>query len=556
MRCTVPLIPLIAVLAAEAIQGSEPALIPQPLAVTPVTGSPVALVEGLPVAVIGADAALADDLCARCAAELHVHLARAPSASDSGIVLRIDPALQASGAAWAAEEAYALTSGGRQITISARTPHGLFNGMQTLLQLIVRDTAGGFQVPALEVRDAPRFHWRGLMLDCGRHFFTVAEVCRFIDQMASYKFNTFHWHLTEDQGWRIEVPGYPKLTSVGAWRAESPRMGEAGKGDGVPYGGFYTQEDIRTVVQHASARFITVIPELEMQGHSSAAIASYPELGNFDIPGWTTPVVATRFGVNRHTLAPREETFHMIAAVFDAVLPLFPGAYVHIGGDESPITEWHASPFAQQVMQEHHLADEHQLQSWFIQRVEQLLTQRGKRLIGWDEIQEGGLSPTATMMVWRNWKWATAALAHGNDVVMSPTTHTYFDYSQGPHPDSPLFQTIGGNLPLEKVYTFEPIPEGTASERIMQVLGCQGQLWSEYIWSMPKLEYMAWPRACALAEVAWSAPAARAWPSFTQRLAGQAPLLERMGIDYRTNDGSPALPERSLALTPHAPASR
>jgi hexosaminidase len=246
----------------------------------------------------------------------------------------------------------------------------------------------------------------------------------------------------------------------------------------------------------------------------------------------------------------------MIAAVFDAVLPLFPGAYVHIGGDESPITEWHASPFAQQVMQEHHLADEHQLQSWFIQRVEQLLTQRGKRLIGWDEIQEGGLSPTATMMVWRNWKWATAALAHGNDVVMSPTTHTYFDYSQGPHPDSPLFQTIGGNLPLEKVYTFEPIPEGTASERIMQVLGCQGQLWSEYIWSMPKLEYMAWPRACALAEVAWSAPAARAWPSFTQRLAGQAPLLERMGIDYRTNDGSPALPERSLALTPHAPASR
>jgi hexosaminidase len=188
-------------------------------------------------------------------------------------------------------------------------------------------------------------------------------------------------------------------------------MGEAGKGDGVPYGGFYTQEDIRTVVQHASARFITVIPELEMPGHSSAAIASYPELGNFDIPGWTTPVVATRFGVNRHTLAPREETFHMIAAVFDAVLPLFPGAYVHIGGDESPITEWHASPFAQQVMQEHHLADEHQLQSWFIQRVEQLLTQRGKRLIGWDEIQEGGLSPTATMMVWRNWKWATAALA-------------------------------------------------------------------------------------------------------------------------------------------------
>jgi hexosaminidase len=550
--------PLLALLLLPlALSAAEPSLIPRPVALVEGLGAPVAVVAGTAVHVAGAGLeGLVAQLIDRVARDCSLRLTPAPGRDGPGIALLLDPASAVSGPDWAAAEGYSLVSGDGRIAITARSPHGLFNGVQTLLQMMTNVGAGGWHVPAVTVTDSPRFRWRGLMLDCGRHFFSVAEVCRFIDEMASYKFNTFHWHLTEDQGWRIAVSAYPKLTSVGAWRTESPRMGDAKTGDGTRYGGFYSTDDIRAVVAYAQERFITIIPEFEMPGHSSAAIASYPELGNTDIPGWTTPPVATRWGVIPHTLAPREETFRFINTVFDEVLPLFPGAYVHIGGDESPKTEWQASPFAQQVMKDHQLPDEHHLQSWFIQRVEQLLTVHGKRLIGWDEIQEGGLSPTATMMVWRKWSWATAALEHGNDIVMAPTSHTYFDYNPGPNPGGPTFQTINGQNPrgalaVEKVYSLEPIPEGTPPERWSQVLGCQGQLWSEYIWSLPKLEYMAWPRACALSEIAWSPRDGKDWASFSRRLAGQAPFLERMRINYRQEDGTPARPQESMALTPH-----
>ncbi len=552
------------------VAASEPALIPAPLQLTAGTAAGVACADGIRVQLVPPVGAPADAALTGVAERLGESLlqlagiraqiaavgAPAPDVHAPTIVLRLDGALALPGAAWAVEEGYRLVAGGERIELDARTPHGLFNGVQTLIQLLTATGEAHAQVPALTITDAPRFRWRGLMLDCGRHFFTVAEVCRFIDEMAIYKFNSFHWHLTEDQGWRIEVKAYPKLTSVGAWRAESPLMGDAKHGDGKPYGGFYTQDDIRQVVAHATARFITVVPEFEMPGHCTAAIASYPELGNRDVPGWSAPAVACRFGVISHTLAPREETFHFLEAVLTEVLPLFPGSYVHIGGDEAPKTEWHASPFVQQLMQEQHLADEHQVQSWFVKRIEAVLKAQGKRLIGWDEIQEGGLSPTATMMVWRNWKWATSALEQGNDIVMAPTTHTYFDFGQGANPGGATFQTIGGALALEKVYAFEPIPPGTAPERIPHVLGCQGQLWSEYIWSMPKLEYMAWPRACALSEVAWSAAEGKDWAAFSRRLAGQHALFERLRINLRRDDGSPAQAEQSMVLTAHEPPPR
>jgi len=469
-----------------------------------------------------------------------------------GIILGLDPSTPAEGPDWAAAEGYNLTSNGRCVTIVARTAHGLFNGAQTLAQLVTR-TDARWTVPSLIITDSPRFQWRGLMLDCARHFFSVAEVCRLIDQMALHKFNTFHWHLTDDQGWRVEVKRYPKLTEIGAWRAESPVMGDRKKGDGQPYGGFYTQADLRAVVAYAAARHITVVPEFEMPGHSTAAIAAYPELGNDDIPGWKPSSTHLRWGVDPRILAPKERTFEFIANVFDEILPIFPGAYVHIGGDEVPKDQWKSSPFAQKTIKENGLKDENELQSYFIRRVEKLLSQRGKRLIGWDEIQEGGLSPAATMMVWRNVKWAKLALAQGNSIVMADTAHTYLDYGQGATPGGPAFDVIGGKITVEQVYGLEPVPVGTEPERSAQVLGCQGQLWAEYIWSAGKLDYMAWPRACALAEVAWTPLKARDYAQFTRRLASHLSKLDAMKVNYRREDGSPAQPGQSMERTPRQP---
>ena len=543
--------------AAAAATGAEsPALIPRPARVTPGDGAAMPLTAATALHAAGAGAAVATwlhDELARTGADI---AAPDVGAGQDGITLRLDPGLAAAGPDWAQEEAYRLTIGGGRAVLTARSAEGLFRGATTLVQLATRDGAA-WRLPALAIDDQPRFRWRGLMLDCGRHFFTVAEVERFIDLLALHKLNRFHWHLTEDQGWRIEVKSAPRLTSVGAWRASSPLMGDAGKSDGQPYGGFYTQDDVRHVVAHAAARFVTVVPELEMPGHGCAAIAAYPELGNRDVPGWQDPQVGTHWGVFHHTLAPREETFAFIAKVFDEVLPLFPGAYVHIGGDEAPKDEWQRSPFAQAVIAEHDLKDAHGLQAWFIKRVEALLTARGKRLVGWDEMQEGGLSPTATMMVWRDWKWAKLALAAGNAVVMAPTSHTYFDYVQSGTPREPAFQCISGwkehGLDTARVLAFEPVPDGTPANQAAQVLGAQGQVWTEYIWSAGKVEYMTWPRACALAEVCWSPAEGRDWAEFQARLAQHAALLDREQVNYRKDDGSPARSVEAIAATPHAP---
>jgi len=471
------------------------------------------------------------------------------------ITLRLDPNMTVEGPGWRQNESYVLTSGSGHIEIAAHSPHGLFNGAQTLYQLLIQTPGGAWQVPAVKVIDQPRFRWRGMMLDVARHFFTTDEVRRFIDLMALHKYNIFHWHLTEDQGWRIEVKQYPKLTAVGAYRVTSPTMEDPNKQDGAPYGGFYTQDEIRAIVAYAADRFITVVPELEMPGHTTAVIASYPELGNTDIPHWAPPSVATTWGVIPNTLSPGEKTFQYLANIFDEVLPLFPGEYVHIGGDEAPKDQWKASPNAQAAMQVHHLKNEEELQSWFVQRIEKMLNQRGKRLVGWDEIQQGGLSPSATMMVWHDVTFAIPGLKQGNDVVMTPRPTLYFDQGQPQTPLTiPAFHFIGEKpVSMDQVYNYEPVPKDLPPDKIDHVLGAEGEVWTEYIWSQGKLEYMAWPRGCALSEVLWSPREGKDWNDYLQRLPLHEAFLDRFHVNYCRQDGNPAQPGQSMEPTSHSP---
>jgi len=441
-------------------------------------------------------------------------------------------------------EGYAIINEpGKDLIIEAATEAGAFYAFNTLDALTYQGSDGKAYVRPGLVLDRPRFAWRGVMLDEGRHFLGKEQVKRMLHLMSLYKLNVLHWHLTEDQGWRVEIKKYPKLTEVGARRDASPVMGDRKKSDGKPYGGFYTQEDLKEIVAYAAKFHITVVPEIDMPGHASAAIAAYPELGNTDIPGYA-PKVATSWGVKHYTLAPKEETFRFIDDVFAELCPIFPGAYFHVGGDEAPKDQWNKSAFAKGVMAREKLKDAHELQAYFIGRLEKMLQARGKKLIGWDEIQEGGLSKSATMMVWRDWKWAQLAAERGNPIVMAPTSHTYFDYGQGKRPADPRFDVIGGTLTVEKVYAFDPIPPKFTSEQRKLVLGCQAQLWSEYIYNGAKLEYMAFPRLMALAEVAWSDPAGRSWPEFQTRLGRDLEGLKGLKVNYRLPDGSPAVTDK------------
>lgn len=388
----------------------------------------------------------------------------------------------------------------------------------------------------------------GLMVDSCRHMMPVRDIKKVLDLMERYKFNTLHWHLTDDQGWRLPIAKYPRLTTVGGARAQSPVIGNRNKGDGIPYSGHYTADEIRDVVRYARDRGITVIPEVEMPGHASAAIAAYPELGNTDIPGYE-PRVQETWGVHSYTFSPTEKTFRFLEDVIDEICALFPDSpYIHIGGDEAPKNQWKQSPTAQRIMKDNGLANEHELQSYFIRRVEKMINNRGKRLIGWDEIQEGGLSPTATMMVWRSQMPHIAAqtLARGNDIVMTPNSHLYFDYDQGPgKPAAPEYETINNNqLTWQHVYRLEPVPQGTPREREKQVLGCQANIWTEYIPNLPKWEYHVFPRALALAEVAWTPQELKNEKDFRKRLDRQLPFLDARGVNYkRPDNGAPAQPE-------------
>jgi hexosaminidase len=449
------------------------------------------------------------------------------------IAFRLDPKL----ASKLGTEGYILHASGNQATIRAAKPNGLFYGFQTLRQMFgtqlygSRQTEAKLSVPAVEIEDYPRFSWRGAHMDVGRHYQPKEFILKFLDLMAMHKLNTFHWHLTEDQGWRIEIKRYPKLTKIGSKRQDTMLVYNPPKYSGIPHEGFYTQDEIREIVAYASARFITVVPEIEMPGHAQAAIAAYPELGNVD--GGVE--VLTKWGVSENVFNVKDSTIEFLQNVLKEVMTLFPSQFIHIGGDECPKAQWKTDAFAQAKMAKLGIKDEHALQSWFIQQMDQFLTAKGRRLIGWSEILEGGLAPGAALMVWLGNEGAMEAVSSGHDVVMAQTTHTYFDYYQAkdrskePH-------SIGGLLPLEKAYEYNPILPAMSTEQAKHVLGCQFQLWSEYIPNPSHMEYMAFPRACALAEVAWTPQEQRSFGDFKARLFEHVQRLEAMKVKYRKLD--------------------
>ncbi len=428
------------------------------------------------------------------------------------------------------KEGYLLKVEPSMIVITAAAPNGLFYGMQTLKQLLpVESTNGVLEVPVVDIKDQPRFAWRGNMLDCGRHFFPISFIKKYIDILAMYKLNTFHWHLTEDQGWRIEIKKYPLLTEISSWRDETVVGHNTDKYDGMGYGGFYTQDQAREIVKYAAERYINIVPEIEMPGHSSAALAAYPQLGCTGGPY----KVQERWGVFKDVYcAGKDETFEFLQNVLDEVMDIFPSPFIHIGGDECPKDSWKECPACQKRMKDNHLKDEHELQGWFITQMDHYLTSKGRRLIGWDEILEGGLAPQATVMSWRGTKGGIEAAKLHHDVVMSPTTNMYLDYYQSKDKDNEPF-AIGGFLPLEKVYDYEPVADELTQDEAKYILGVQSNLWTEYVTNTKKAEYMLLPRLEAEAEVGWTKKENKDFGNFEHRLDTDNLRLEKMGINFR-----------------------
>jgi hexosaminidase len=438
----------------------------------------------------------------------------------------------ASGMGWPGvlAEGYELYVRPRGIQVAAPAKAGIFYGLQTLGQLLLGSgSTTEWAVPAVEIEDVPRFAYRGMHLDVGRHFFPVSFIKRYIDLLAAYKMNVFHWHLTEDQGWRLEILGYPRLTEVGSCRAETmvEKNSDPYVGDGTEYCGFYTQNEAKEIVEYARERFITVMPEIEMPGHSVAALAAYPEFGCTPGPFQ----VATAWGVTRDIYCPKEETFAFLEGVLTEVMEIFPSPYIHIGADEAPKDAWEESELAQEVMRREGLADEEELQSWFIRRIEGFLSANGRRLMGWDEILEGGLAPNATVMSWRGEEGGIEAAREGHDVVMTPYSHVYLDYYQGDTLQEPL--AIGGYSPLDWVYAYEPVPAELSASEARHVLGAQGNVWTEYMKTTDHVEYMLLPRMLALSEVVWSPAAQRKWGHFAKRLTPHLARFDRWGVNYR-----------------------
>ena len=431
----------------------------------------------------------------------------------------------------APEEAYRLAVDAQGVRLESATGIGLGWAVQSLVQLLPSHATGGAELAAMIITDQPRFAWRGAMLDPSRHFLPVEEVLRYIDLLARHKLNRLHLHLSDDQGWRMEIRRYPRLTAIGAWRAETV-VGHISAAkphafDGTPHGGFYTQDDCRRIVAYGAARHVTVVPEIDLPGHMQAAIAAYPWLGN---DGKQCPVFPT-WGVNPHILNAEERTIRFLEDVLLEVMAVFPSPWIHVGGDEAVKDEWKASPRIQERIRELGCGDEHGLQSYIIGRMDALLSAHGRRLLGWDEILEGGLSPNATVVSWRGVKGGIEAAKLGHDVIMAPGTHTYLDhYQHADHACQSL--SIGGLLPLEKVYAFEPIPPELTADEARHVLGGQGQLWSEYICNREQLDSKAFPRLCALAEVLWSPKELRDWPGFQHRLAVHVQRLEALGVSW------------------------
>jgi hexosaminidase len=431
-------------------------------------------------------------------------------------------------------EGYIIKSNRKGILISADQPNGLFYGAITLWQLLKVNSNGNSAVmPLVQITDMPRFQWRGAHLDVGRHFFDTDFIKKYIDIIALHKINVFHWHLTDDQGWRIEIKKYPLLTEVGAWRDETvighPWAGkEPIKYDGIKHGGFYTQDEIKEIIDYAADRYITIVPEIEMPGHAMAAIASYPELG---CTGEKVKV-RTTWGISPYIYNVDESTFRFLEDVLTEVIDLFPSGYIHIGGDEAIKDQWKGSKKIQQQIKDLGLKDERELQSYFIKRMEEFINSKGRKLIGWDEILEGGLAPNATVMSWRGVQGGIEAARQGHDVVMTPTTYCYLDYYQSKNTDKePL--AIGGYLPLDTVYSYEPVPSELSADEAKHVLGAQVNVWTEFIAAPEHVEYMLLPRLAALAELTWTPKEMKDPDDFKKRLEAQVERYKMMGWNYR-----------------------
>ncbi len=437
-------------------------------------------------------------------------------------------------------EGYELTVTPDSVVIRAPTQAGLFYGVQTLFQLlppeifssnVMRDV--NWQMPCVQIEDWPRFKWRGLMLDVSRHFFSRSEVETVLDAMALHKLNVLHWHLTDDQGWRIEIKKYPKLTQIGAWRPGvgfgfDPKSTTAYGPDGR-YGGFYTPADIREVLKYAAARHITVVPEIEMPGHSTAALEAYPQFSCTGGP-FTMPLTGGIF--NGIYNPANDDTFKFLDDVLTEVFRLFPGKYVHLGGDEVPKETWQNSPACQALMKREGFTNEDQLQGWFMRRMERFVSAHGRTMIGWSEILQGGLASNAVVMDWIG--GAKEAASAGHDVVMSPTAYCYLDFYQSSNrATEPPAATWGGPLTLRKVYAFDPMPANLPPQLQSHILGTQGNLWTEWVPNLKHAEYMIFPRECAIAEITWSSPASHNWDDFLRRLQIHAQRLDELGINYR-----------------------
>ncbi|MBM3419712.1 MAG: beta-N-acetylhexosaminidase [Bacteroidetes bacterium] len=515
------------------------AIIPAPVSLTPATGEFIFTpMTKITVNELTDETRLAADFLAGMVnrvSEFTLKVSEGSSTAGGRVAMFIDDS------AGTGAEGYQMSVKRNKIIIKAETAAGLFHAVQTIRQLLPHGIESPapvenirLAVPACEITDNPRFVYRGMHLDVARHMFPVEYIKRYIDMLALHKMNYFHWHLTEDQGWRIEIIKYPLLTEVGAFRKET-LIGHGGRPpfefDGKPYGGYYTQDEVRDIVEYARQRFITVIPEIEMPGHSVAALAAYPDLsctgGPFE--------VVTRWGVFDDVFcAGKEETFRFLQDVLDEVTELFPSQYIHIGGDECPKTRWKVCPDCQQRIKDEGLADEHELQSYFIKRMENYLLTKNRRIIGWDEILEGGLAPQATVMSWRGISGGIAAAKMGHDVIMTPGSHLYLDHYQTEPDGEPL--AIGGYSPLEWVYSYEPIPQELTSDEQKYILGLQGNLWAEYLKTPDHMEYMAYPRMFAIAETGWTPSASKDFEGFLARFLYQQPRYDLSGINYFKGD--------------------
>ena len=535
-------------LAATASAATEPAIVPQPQHLERAAG----VFKLTPDSVIATDATskdtgkyLAERLRPATGFAIKTVSYRGPKQTFRGgvVILTAENAKTNLGA-----EGYELSVTPSVVTIQASTQAGLFYGAQTLLQLLPTEIFSAkavknldWEIPAVKIADVPRFPWRGLMVDVSRHFFTKQELEKMMDVMALHKLNTFHWHLVDDQGWRIEIKKYPKLTSVGAWRASvgfglatnsTTAYGKDGR-----YGGFYTQRDIREVVACAKKLHITIVPEIEMPGHSMAALTAYPELGSgpgpFEIP--------LSGGVKRGIYSPaKPESFEFLQNVLMEVFQLFPGKYVHIGGDEVPRGSWTNDAACVALMEREGLKSKEEVQSWFTRRMEKFINAHGKTLIGWSEIRQGGLAQNAVVMDWIG--GGREAAGEGHDVVMSPTSSCYFDGPQSRDRSSEP-RASGSVVTLRRVYAFEPVPSGLAPEFAGHILGAQGNLWTELVPNLKHAEYMIFPRVFALAEASWSPKEARDYDDFLRRLITNEHRLDQLGVNYRScalGDGSGA----------------